>query len=326
MPSALLQRTKSPVRPYRTIVNDSGRSYNTRLLVGTATTGLVRIEWVQARFGQVVPCNWSMGVLNQYLDSFIPLRYQVADAQNLIVKEAINKDFEWLLLYEHDVIPPADLFIRLNDYMHNEAVPVVSGLYYSRSVPAEPLLYRGRGTSYYTDWQMGDKVWVDGVPTGLLLIHMGIIRAMWADSEEYMAFGQKTRRVFDTPRQVWLDPESRQYHMKVGTSDLEWCTRVMQGGYFAKAGWPKYQDMEFPFLCDTNIFCRHIDPDGRQYPPQGAEYPWKQNSIDSSSKRASMNGLTRLAGETSSKLSRLTAGLSSWSVSTTNRILHRNGR
>ncbi len=30
--------------------------------------------------------------------------------------------------------------------------------------------------------------------------------------------------------------------------------------------WAEYQDKDFPILVDTNIFCRHISPDGQQFP------------------------------------------------------------
>jgi hypothetical protein len=52
----------------------------------------------------------------------------------------------------------------------------------------------------------------------------------------------------------------------MGTSDLDWCTRVMEGGYFKKAGWPKFQRRKYPFLVDTNILCRHINPNGEIFP------------------------------------------------------------
>src|SRR3990172_2359233 len=77
----------SPVRPYRTIIQDSGDpGYINRLMVATPVTGLVRIEWVQARYGQTIPTNWSMVQLMQFMDSWMPYRYLVADAQNLIVR------------------------------------------------------------------------------------------------------------------------------------------------------------------------------------------------------------------------------------------------
>ena len=258
---------KSPVRAYRTIVQDSGDpGYVNKLLVATPTTGLVRIEWVQARYGQVIPMNWSQVQLLEFYNSYVPLRYQVADAQNLIVKEMIDKDFEWLLLLEHDVILPPDAFIKFNKYMRDEKVPVVSGLYYSRAQPSEPLVFRGRGTGVYTNWQPGEQIWCDGVPTGCLLIHYAILREMWQDSPEYSLRGTVTRRVFDSPRSLWYDPESGQYNTTQGTSDLDWCTRVMTGDYFKRAGWDEYADKDFPFLVDTTIFCQHINPDGTRYP------------------------------------------------------------
>jgi hypothetical protein len=100
---------EAPVRELRTVVLDSGDpGYVNRLLIGTASTGSVRMEWVAARYGQIVPVNWSMVTVNQFINSFIPLRYQVADAQNLIVREAVQKDFEWLFLLEHDTLLPHD--------------------------------------------------------------------------------------------------------------------------------------------------------------------------------------------------------------------------
>lgn len=259
--------TTSPVREYRTVVQDSGDpGYVNRLLIGTATTGLVHIKWVQARYGQIIPTNWSMVNMLQFMNSYMPLRYQVADAQNLIVKEAIEHDFEWLFLLEHDVILPPDGFIRINEYIREKRHPIVSGLYYTRSVPSEPLLYRGRGTSFVTGWNLGDKVWCDGVPTGCLLIHMGIIREMWKESEEYSLNGIKTRRVFNTPNNIWIDPQTGTFNTMSGTSDLDWCTKVIQGDYFAKAGWGEYQNMKWPMLVDTNIFCKHINMNGQEFP------------------------------------------------------------
>lgn len=257
----------SPVREYRTVVDkNTGGSYNTRLLIGTPTTGLVRMEWVAARYGAVIPMNWSYIQITQFINSYIPIGYMVADAQNLIVKAAIEQDMEWLLLIEHDNVIPHDAFIRFNEYMREEKTPVVSGLYFTRSRPSDPLVFRGRGTSVYDKWKMGDKVWVDGVPTGCLLVHMGILREMWKDAPEYQVNGQKVRRVFESPLDYWIDPETASFFTAGGTSDLNWCTKVMEGGYFKKAGWPAYQKKKYPFLIDTQIFCRHINQDGEQFP------------------------------------------------------------
>lgn len=261
---------QSPVGDYRIIVKDSNDpGYVNRLMVATPATGLVRIEWVQGRYGQTIPTNWSMVQMLQITNGgMYTLNYQVADAQNVICRAALEGEFEWLLLVEHDTILPHDAFVMFNEYMRSKKVPVVSGLYYTRSFPSEPLLYRGRGTSYYEGWKVGDKVWVDGVPTGCLLIHCGILRAMWDDlaGQEYTVGDTKTRPVFGTPNRSWVDPETLQVNTTSGTSDLEWCTAVMKGKYFEKAGWPEYQEMQYPFLVDTRIFCSHINPNGQRFP------------------------------------------------------------
>jgi hypothetical protein len=236
------------------------------MLIATPTIGQVRIEWVQSRYGQIIPTNWSMVQIIQFMSSYIPLRYQVDDAQNLIAREFVEKDFEWLLLIEDDVLLPPDAFVRFNSYMRNAQYPVVSGLYYTKSIPPEPMIYRGRGTSYYTNWKRGDKIWVDGVPTGCLLIHGSIIKEMWKTSEEYKINDITTRRVFSNPRKQWIDPVNGQVNATTGTSDLEWCTRIMEEGVLKKAGWPEIAKKKYPFLIDTQIFCSQIDLQGHRYP------------------------------------------------------------
>lgn len=268
-----MQSATNPIRPYRVIVQDSQDcGYTNTLLVGTATTGLLRAEFVAARYGQLVPLNWSMAghmqVVAGGVMDYMPLRYLVADAQNLIVAEAIRLDMEWLFLLEHDVVLPPGAFFMLDKWMKETPAPVVSGLYFSRARPSEPMVFRGMGQGVYTGWRMGDVVEVDGVPTGCLLVHMGLLRAMWEDSEPYSVSGIQTRRVFDTPRYSWYNPETGHTNQSAGTSDLEWCRRVVQGDYLRKAGWTGYADKEYPFLVDTGLFCQHIQPSGETFPPK----------------------------------------------------------
>lgn len=262
-------RRKTPAIEYKRIMEDSGSpGYTNRLLVATPTLGSVRIEWVTARYGQIIPTNWSMVQMLQYMNQYVALRYQIADAQNLIVKEAIEKKFEWLLLIEDDTCPPPDAFVRFNEHIRNNTAPIISGLYYTKSEPSEPLLYRGRGNSFYDDWELGDKVWVDGVPTGMLLIRVKLLEEMWKDSPEYRTANgnQLTRRVFHFPENVWFDEKTDTFNTLTGTSDLDWCTRVIEGDYIAKAGYPKIAKKKYPLLVDTNIFAKHITLEGRVYP------------------------------------------------------------
>jgi hypothetical protein len=262
-----LDEEDGPVREIKQILLDSGDPhYVNRLLIGTPSIGMVRMEWVMARYGQIIPMNWSQVQMIQWLSSYVPIRFQLPDAQNLIAKECIEKDFEWLLFIEHDNLLPPDCFIRFNQYMRDAKVPIVSALYFSRSRPSDPLIFRGRGTSVYTKWKPKDLVWADGIPTGCVLIHHSILKAMWDEAEEYVVGNQTTRRIFRQPANVWYDPQTGEFNTTTGTTDLDFCTRVMEGKYFEKAGWKEYQKMKYPFLVDTNIFCKHIDPDGTIYP------------------------------------------------------------
>jgi hypothetical protein len=247
---------------------DSGeKDPRQKLLIATPTLGVVRVEWAAARWGQVIPCNWSNGYMQVGLNTMIPKGYLVAEAQNLAVQELVDKNYEWLFLHEDDVMLPPDAFIKINEYMRKADVPVVSGLYYTKSRPSEPLVYRGRGNSYFGKWKQGDKVWVDGVPTGCLLIHGSILRLMHKESEEYLAINRRVRRVFETPRKVWFDPEECRYGAAIGTSDLYWCDRVVKEKVLERAGWKKIAKEKYQFLVDTSLMCRHIDlTSGSQYP------------------------------------------------------------
>jgi hypothetical protein len=263
------------VRP-RIVVHDSGNAgYTNRLFVGTACTGVVRVEWMQARYGQLMPINWSMGALMQAMSGYYPMRWQVADAQNMIVAEALKLNYEWLLLHEHDVVLPPDAFVKFNRYMVDERAPVVSGLYFSRAYPSDPMVFKQYGDSYFADWKMGDVVEVIAVPTGCVLIHMGLIRAMLPDCEEYALNGVKVRRVFNSPRESFYNPDTGAYSANAMTSDLDWCKRVVEGDYLHKAGWHEWADKPLPFLVDTGIFCHHIEPDGRVYPDAKSLARWE---------------------------------------------------
>lgn len=262
----------SPVAPYYRIqniaVNKNDPGYINRILVGTATTGNIRMEWALSRYGQIIPTNWSQIQMIQYMQTYAPINYLIADAQNLIVKEFIEKKFEWLFLLEHDVILPVDAFVRLNAHIRSEKNPIISGVYFTKSIPAEPMIYRGRGNSYFTNWKYGDYVFADGVPTGCLLIHRSILEVMYNEAEEYTIPGSQTkaRHVFTTPRDMWFDPNTGQWNATTGTSDLDWCTKIIQNKVLQKAGWKKHARLRYPFLVDTSIYCKQIDENGIVYP------------------------------------------------------------
>lgn len=243
-----------------------------RLLISCPMTGLLRTEWVLARYSQVVPCNWSMTEATIIIDTFTPLGFLVADARNHACNVVVRDNFDWMCFIDHDVILPPDFFLRINDVMNEEKYPVWGGLYFTKSVPSEPLIYRGTGNSYYKDWHFGDKVWVDGYGLGCHMIHGNIIRELAKRSPRYNSEGTEMPKIFETPAKVWFDPELGGYQKMVGTEDLYFYDRIIKEGILAKAGWPELQKKQYPFMCDTSVFCRHINDTGAQFPAMGEEF------------------------------------------------------
>ena len=248
-------------------------SWTNRVLIAIPSTGMVRMEWVLARYGQIVPTNWSHIELIQWINNYVPMEYLLPDAENLIAKKFVEEDFEWLIMIESDNIIPPHTFVKMNEYMLEKKVPIVSGLYFTKSEPPEPILYRGRGVGYFSDFKIGDKVWVDGIPFGCCLIHGDIIKTLWNESPEYKIGDITTRRVFELPDKQWGGGTT--YGAIRGTTDLAFCTRLMRDGIFKKAGWGKYQNKKYPFLVDTTICVGHIDSNGLVYPIGGIPLKYK---------------------------------------------------
>jgi hypothetical protein len=246
------------------IVKFNKVNWRNRILVSTATEGWVRLEWAQARYGQVIPVNWSA----QGFDlNYTVFGYSIDDAYNLITKKALELGVDWLVIIEDDVLMPPDVLIKFGRYMDKGDEPVVSGLYYTKSEPSEPLLFRGRGNGAFHNWNMGQKVTVDGLPMGCLLLHTSILKWIWEHSDTYQAHdGTVLNRAFETPRRVSFDPQLG-VNRHEGTQDLFFFDRVIENDVLKKCGFKKAARRKWPFLCDTSIFCQHIDRQtGRQYP------------------------------------------------------------
>jgi hypothetical protein len=205
-----------------------------------------------ARFGQVIPCNWSNGDIFQFYSQFSPLGYAVAEARNICVEYFIKQGFEWWFSIDEDVILPPDTFLKINDYMESGEYPIVSGLYYCKGSHPEPLMFRGRGNGCYQNWKKGDKVFCDGIPCGCLLMHRSILETLYNSSPAVvvpsLAGPVVVRKVFETPRKASFDPAAGKYVSEQGTEDLFFLDRVMKENVFEKCGVEKYKKfgkMEF---------------------------------------------------------------------------------
>jgi len=238
--------------------------YRPKIMLGIPTTGVIRYEWHAAIHGMTLPTNWSASSMTYFTAS--PVGYNVADARNTIVKAFLNTSNEWLFFIDHDVLCLPHTFIWLDVILRKPPSPVIGGLYYTKSYPAEPLVYRGRGNGAYKGFKLGSKVWVDGMGMGFTLLHRSILEHIWDNSPDVtLGAGNRARRVFETPRETWCDPETGLWRTRTGTEDLYFLSRVMSEGAL-KGQWEKLAKKRYPFLIDTNMFCWHIDLNGQRYP------------------------------------------------------------
>lgn len=270
--------------PTHTIVKNLG-THHKKVLIGEPTLGIITYAWHVQRMGQTIPVNFQSGTVmaTHGPDTVCADGYTVADAQNVICERMILDRYQWLILLEDDTLPPFDTFMKLNTYMEEEKIPIVSGLYFTKGNPSWPLVFRGRGNGAFTHFEMGEKVWADGIPTGLVLIHHSIIEWFWHNSPEYkLPDGRKIRRVFATPRDAWYDAEQDRYFATMGTSDLHFCDRIRKENVLKKAGWGAFarKHSRYPFLVDTSIFCGHIDiHTGLVYPQGAREVLWPTKKV-----------------------------------------------
>lgn len=270
--------------PREPIIKSSGR-WRTPMLVGTATLGQVRIEWANAWHYMILPVNLSHTAMIQPYSYMSPLRYHVAEAQNLIVQRALaaESEFEWVFFLEDDVVVPPNVMLQFAKWMHDGRFPIVSGWYNVKCNPPEPMFFRGRGNGpvCYTVNEVAAKtetineelglrgVMCDGVPTGCVLISTKLLRVVAENSPVISLHKQahadgsrhevKMREVFRTERDAGFDPETDGYWKKLATSDLEFCDRVIDEGFLKMAGFEYAAGLEWPFPVDTDIRCGHIE-------------------------------------------------------------------
>ena len=66
----------------------------------------------------------------------------VYDARNMLAKEALEKDYDRILFIDSDMVFDNDAFVRLSATM-DEGYDFVSGLFFYKSIPTKPAIYRG---------------------------------------------------------------------------------------------------------------------------------------------------------------------------------------
>lgn len=194
---------------------------NPLVLVGTPTLQKIgpRWEWLDAYSALQIPLGAAHARLRIYNE-------YVADARNILAQRALEQNCDWLLFIGDDNIVPPNIFELLSRHKKK----LVTGVYWTKSYPHMPYIWRDLMKGPYTDWKYGEFFKVDWAGCDTLLVHTDVFRAIpfpWFSHD-------------------WTFTEA-QGSVPLATEDLYFYTKTKQAG--------------FELWCDSACQCLHQDRD-----------------------------------------------------------------
>jgi len=153
---------------------------------------------------------------------------EIGKARNKMVHAARQHGAKYLWFLDDDVAPPFHAIRSLITTLENAShdVMVAGGIYCAKTLPTEPVVFRGNGVGAFWQWKHGDVFECTGIGTGCMLIKMEVFDHL---PEPWF----KTIDTDGTPEQPILQE----------TDDMYFCDAVIDKG--------------FKILADTNVMCIH---------------------------------------------------------------------
>ena len=142
------------------------------VLMSVPSFGSLDVEFVARYYGMGLP-------VNAVAHRAYPCGLSVADARNMSVKGAIERECEYVFFLDYDVLPPRDALTRLIA----RRTPMVGGLYFTKAKPPWPLVLVGGHSTM--DWTPGDLVKVDAMGMGCTLLRVDLFKKLdppWFDT------------------------------------------------------------------------------------------------------------------------------------------------
>ncbi len=193
------------------------------IVVGIPTFGMVSHYFAQARQSQQFP------LVSSSMDYYV-LGKPIAEARNEIVDYALRMDANYIYWLDDDVIPPADAFLKL--WKHQK--DIINGVYWSKSNPPMPLLFRGHLDMPYLNWHVGDLIEIDAAGNGLTLVKTEVYRKIsetvggpWY-STEYGSFPGVKQTPYNNTEDLYFYWKAKQAGYKI------WADTSVQAMHFDK--------------------------------------------------------------------------------------------
>lgn len=163
----------------------------------------------------------------------------VDEARNEIVAEAIKQNMKYILFVGDDTIMPAHALRMFLFRMANTPnCAAVGGVYFSKSMPPAPLIFRGNGSGSYWDWKVGEYFEVTGMGLDCILLDVDWLRKVPAP---------------------WFKTRDEDQFINGRNSAEMWTEDLF---FFNKL---KEQCPDAKIMCDSGVIAEHIDEHGNRY-------------------------------------------------------------
>jgi hypothetical protein len=157
---------------------------------------------------------------------------EIGEARNEIAEGALRDGAKYLWFVDDDVSVPAHAAKALIGTLENadNKSMVCGGIYCAKSLPTEPIVYRGEGVGAFWRWKIGDVFECTSIGTGCMMIRTELLNHIerpWFKTVDIMeTVGQPSVQI---------------------TDDMYFCQKVQAAG--------------FKILADTNVLTTHWEYD-----------------------------------------------------------------
>lgn len=146
-------------------------------MVGLPTNGEHSFLFTQFMLGTAWPTNFAM-------EFRAVVGHEVGDARNILVQEAISRGAKYLMFIDEDVIGPQNGVRKLLYLLQNHPEwTMAGGLYPTKSIPPEPLIFTEWGQGCSWGWKLGELVRVKGTGCGFNMYRVADLAAMTEPKE-----------------------------------------------------------------------------------------------------------------------------------------------
>lgn len=165
------------------------------------------------------------GPLGSATAVIVVMDQDVADARNTIVERALERDCKFLMFLGDDVHVPENAMMA----MWARDVDIVTGVYWTKTYPLTPYVWRGFQKGPYLDWKCGEFFEVDWAGCDCMMVKTEVfkkIKEPWFSRD-------------------WKYSEEQKRPSPIATEDLYFYGKAKEAGFKA---W-----------CDASIQCGHED-------------------------------------------------------------------